>query len=571
MPSKTKLTNHYRYIFVSGGVMSSLGKGIVAASVATLLQQSGFKVVPIKFENYLNVDAGTINPIEHGDPFLCADGTEADMDLGSYERFLQQPVGKDNFVTMGRIYYEVINKERQFGYKGEDVEAIPHIVEHIIHKIQTALSTQNGQIAVIELGGTVGEYQNVLYYEANRLLKFKHPNQVIHIHVSYIPIPPHVGEPKTKPVQLSVKFLNSMGIQPDFLVARSPLALDDRRRQRLAMFCNVYPDHIINSPDVKYVYELPLIFAQQNFHTKILKQLNLKPVAVNLSSWQKLKKQINKSQTKPKTTLKIGIVGKYFQTGKFHLADAYAALIEAIRHAQWAKNYKVNLDFIPSPDLEKMSLDQIKSRLSHLDGIIVPIGWGKRGAEGKITAIKFARRNKIPFLGLCYGMQLAVVEFARHVAGLKQADTTENQPDTPHPVIHLIPAQRKILAKRAYGGTMRLGEWLCQLKPGTLVTKIYQKYQGEFIDPKKLIISERHRHRYEFNDDYADILTRHGLIISGRSLEEGLVEMIELPPRLHPFFVATQGHPEYKSNPFKPHPLFLAFLDAAARFKLDQK
>ena len=566
MPSKTTNQSNYRYIFVSGGVMSSLGKGIVAASVATLLKQAGFKVVPIKFENYLNVDAGTINPIEHGDPFLCADGTEADMDLGSYERFLQQPVGKDNFVTMGRIYYEVINKERQFGYKGEDVEAIPHIVEHIIHKIHTALSAQNGQIAVIELGGTVGEYQNVLYYEANRLLKFRYPNQVIHIHVSYIPIPPHVGEPKTKPAQLSVKFLNSMGIQPDFLIARSPVALDNRRRQRLAMFCNVYPDHIINSPDVKYVYELPLIFAKQNLHTKILKQLHLKNTSIDLSHWKKLNQHINKAQKNPKAILNIGIVGKYFQTGKFHLADAYAALIEAIRHAQWAKNYKVNLHFISSPDLEKLNFQQLHQRLGQLDGIIVPIGWGKRGAEGKITAIQFARQNKIPFLGLCYGMQLAVVEFARHVAHLDNADTTENQPDTPHPVIHLIPKQKRLLEKRAYGGTMRLGEWLCKLKPNTLVTHIYQTYHGEFVDPRKLIISERHRHRYEFNDQYADILTQHGLIISGRSVEEGLVEMIELPRKLHPFFIATQGHPEYKSNPFKPHPLFLAFLDAVYRY-----
>ena len=554
------------YIFISGGMMSSLGKGIVTASVGALLKAYGFKVVPIKFENYLNVDAGTINPIEHGDPFLCADGTEADMDLGSYERFLQQPVGKNNFITMGRIYYEVINKERKFGYQGQDVQAAPHIVEHIISKIDTALDESKAQISVIELGGTVGEFQNVLYYEANRLLKFKYPNRVIHIHVSYVPIPPHIGEPKTKPAQLSVKLLNSMGILPDFLVARSPQPLDQRRRERLSVFCNVSQDKVISSPDVKYIYELPLVFAKQNLGRKILGQLGLKPKhKINLSAWTKLSQKIKQTEIKPKKVLEIGIVGKYFQTGRFHLADAYAALLEALRHGQWHLNYKINFHFIPAPDLEKYSAGKINKELANLDGIVVPIGWGQRGAEGKIKAIKFAREKKIPFLGLCYGMQLAVVEFARNVAGLKGANTTENQADTPYPVIHLIPAQKRILAKRAYGGTMRLGEWLCQLKPGTRVNGFYQKYKGEFIDKKKLIISERHRHRYEFNDDYGSVLEKKGLMIAGRSVEEGLVEMIELSSKKHPFFVATQGHPEYKSTPFKPHPLFLAFLEAAGK------
>ncbi len=557
--------NKKYYIFVSGGVMSSLGKGTVAASVGALLKANGLRVTPIKFENYLNVDAGTINPLEHGDPFLCADGTEADMDLGSYERFLGQEVGRNNFVTMGRIYYEVINKERQFGYQGEDVEAIPYIVDHIIQKIDTALSAENSRIGIIELGGTVGEYQNVLYYEANRLLKFRYPDQVVHLHVSYIPIPPHIGEPKTKPAQLSVKMLNSMGILPDFLISRSPQPLDERRKERLAMFCNVKPERIIDSPDLDSVYKLPLVFKKQHLGEKIINLLGIKAKKkASLVKWQDLAERIDKTASKPKKTLEIGIVGKYFQSGKFHLADAYAALIEAIKHAQWALGYKVNLHFIPSPELEKKSEKEVEKILSPLDGIIVPIGWGKRGAEGKIRAIKFARQNKVPFLGLCYGMQLAVVEFARNVVGLRGANTVENQPDTPHPVIHLIPEQKKILEKRAYGGTMRLGEWLCKLKPNTLAAEVYRKYGGQFINRKELIVSERHRHRYEFNDAYARQLSEAGLIISGRSVAEGLVEIIELSPKQHPFFLATQGHPEYKSTPFKPHPFFLAFLEAAS-------
>ncbi len=561
-----------KYIFVSGGVMSSLGKGTVAASVGALLKAAGLKVTPVKFENYLNVDAGTINPIEHGDPFLCADGTEADMDLGSYERFLGQEVGKRNFVTMGRIYYEVINKERQFGYHGEDVEAIPYIVDHIIEKIDFALDEENSEIGVIELGGTVGEYQNVLYYEANRLLKFRYPEKVIHLHVSYVPIPPHIGEPKTKPAQLSVKMLNSMGILPDFLVVRSPQPLDDRRKDRLAMFCNVKPERIIDSPDLDSVYKLPLIFKKQQLDKKILKLLQKKPrKPIVLDKWKKLAKRIDTSRLKPKKVIEIGIVGKYFQTGRFHLADAYVALIEALHHAEWQLGYQVKLHFISSPDLEKKPFSEVEKLLSSLDGIVVPIGWGVRGAEGKIRAIRIAREKKIPFLGLCYGMQLAVVEFARHVAGLKGANTVENQPDTSYPVIHLIPEQRKILEKRAYGGTMRLGEWLCQVKPNTLAFKVYKKYGGKFIDSQKRIVSERHRHRYEFNDEYAQKLTRAGLVISGRSVEENLVELIELPQDKHPFFLATQGHPEYKSTPFKPHPFFLAFLEAAAKYTSHKK
>ncbi len=564
----TDKDNQTCYIFVSGGVMSGLGKGIVAASIASLIKAYGYKVTPVKFENYLNVDAGTINPIEHGDPFLCADGTEADMDLGSYERFLQQEMGKTNFVTMGRIYYEVIQKERSFGYKGEDVEAIPHVVDHIISKIDQAVEKDGSKIAVIELGGTTGEYQNVLYYEANRLLKYKYPERVIHVHVSYVPIPRHLGEPKTKPVQMSVKMLNSMAIQPDFLVARSPVSLDDRRRQRLSLFCSLNPEHIINNPDVNEVYQLPLIFHKQKFGLKILNQLKLKPVVAKpkLMKWAKLEDKI-KTAKQSRKRLNITIVGKYFATGDFHLTDAYIALIEALKHAKWQLGYDLHLNFIQSTRLEGIKNSRVDQLLSEADGLIVPIGWGSRGVEGKIKAIQYARENKLPFLGLCYGMQLAVVEFARHVAGLAGADTVEKTPDTPHPVIHLMSSQEEVLANQVYGGTMRLGEWLCQLSPESQTTKIYQTYQGMFIDKSKLIISERHRHRYEFNDDYAQILTKHGLVIAGRSVNEGLVEMIELPPETHPFFIATQGHPEYKSTPFKPHPLFLAFLQAGYQNK----
>lgn len=543
--------NSTKYIFVSGGVISGIGKGITTASIAVLLKSQGYKVVPIKFENYLNIDAGTINPIEHGDPFLCEDGTETDMDVGSYEKFLNEDMGKVNFVTMGEIYKTVIERERAFGYNGEDVEAIPHITDEIIKRIKFAAVKKNADIVIIELGGTAGEYQNILYYEASRILALKNPGDVIHVHVSYVPTPAHLGEPKTKPTQLSVRSLNSMGIQPDFIIARSDRFLDERRRARFALFCNMHEDDIISSPDVNSVYEIPLQFKIQDLDKKLVKKLMLPYRTPNLAQWEEL---VNKIRSKKSKVVNIGIVGKYFGTGDYQLRDSYAALFDALEHAAVFNSIELKTHWV---DAEKVD----PTSLVNADGIIVPIGWGIRGAEGMIKTAGFARDKKIPYLGLCYGMQLAAISFARDVLGLKKANTTENDPKTGNPVIHLMSGQKKFMEKRAYGGTMRLGGWEAIVKKGTLTWAIYEKNNG-FINLNRGLTSERHRHRYEFNNKYLALFEKNGMTISARSVKENLVEIIELDRKLHPFYLGTQGHPEYKSRPLQPHPIFIEFLKA---------
>jgi len=543
-----------KYIFISGGVISGIGKGITSASISYLLKSAGYNVVPIKFENYLNIDAGTINPIEHGDPYLCEDGTEADMDIGTYEKFLGQEMGSDNFVTIGKIYKTVIDRERRFEYNGEDVEAIPHITNEIIDRIHATAKHHNADIMVIELGGTAGEYQNVFYYEASRMLTLQKPGDVIHVHVSYVPTPKHLGEPKTKPTQLSVRTLNSMGIQPNFIVARSEKYLDQRRRDRFALFCNVHGDDIISNPDAESVYEIPLILKKQDFDKKILKKLQLPYVEPDLSRFEELVASI---KAKKEKTVEIAIIGKYFGTGDYQLRDSYAALFDALDHASWDQKVKLETHWVDASVVAEVMGDKerIAQVIGKTDGIIVPIGWGERGAEGMIAAANYAHEQKIPYLGLCYGMQLAVVAFARNVVGLKGANTTENEPTTAHPVIHLIAGQKDMLERRAYGGTMRLGSWDALVKKGTMAYEIYGTQDT----------SERHRHRWEFNNDYAGQLEKKGLIISARSKKEGLVEIIELDRAVHPFYMGTQGHPEYKSYPGKPHPIFVAFIKACKK------
>ncbi|HET9946555.1 MAG TPA: CTP synthase [Patescibacteria group bacterium] len=553
--SKSKKT---KYIFVSGGLISGIGKGTTASSIALLLKNSGYNIQPIKFENYLNLDAGTINPIEHGDPFLCEDGTEGDMDIGTYEKFLNEDMGKDNFVTMGRIYQTVIEKERRFEYNGEDVEAIPHITDEITRRIQELAGKTNADIIIIELGGTAGEYQNIFYYEASRIMTLKNPEDVIHIHVSYVPTPAHLGEPKTKPTQLSVRTLNSMGIQPDFIVARSEKFLDQRRRDRFALFCNMREGNIISNPDLKSAYEIPLVLHEQELEKKILKKLGLEVRDADMRAWKKLVKRIEAPKEK---TLEIAIVGKYFGTGDYQLRDSYAALFDAIDHASWENGVAIKTRWVSAQEVEKKGAQMV---IGTPDGIIVPIGWGERGAEGMIAAATYAREKKIPYLGLCYGMQLACVAFARSVIGWKDANTEENDKKTPHKVIHIIPSQKELMERRAYGGTMRLGGWEAIVKKGTQAFEYYKKYGGP-IDSKTGLTSERHRHRYEFNDEFTKEFEKAGLIISARSVVENLAEIVELPKEVHPFYLGTQGHPEYKSRPLHPHPLFIAFLKACAK------
>ena len=557
-----------RYIFVSGGVLSGLGKGVVAASLGNLIQGRGYKVGVIKCENYINIDSGTINPIEHGDPFLCQDGLEADMDLGTYERFLDQEMGHRNFTTMGQIYQAVISRERSFGYHGEDVEAIPHVSDEIIERIKKA--GEANDIIIIELGGTAGEYQNMLYYEACRIMKVQMPGRVLNVHVSYVPLPKHIGEPKTMPTQMSMRTVMSMGIIPEFLVLRSEANLDKRRRYLLGLKTSVLGDNVIMAPDLDSIYELPILFAKQEFDKKILKFFNLHYNKPALGEWAKLVRTI---KSEKKKAVEIVIAGKYISTGDYELLDSYASLIEAVKHACWHLRVKLNLRFVNTEDVERDGAKIIKKP----DGIIVPIGWGARGAEGKILAIQYAREKKIPYLGLCYGMQLACVEFARHVVGLKEASSEEINPETPDAIIHSIPMDSKYQVIKGDGVSMRLGAYDCYLKENTLAGFIYLKHnKGEVLSenqktkekikaPGNIRISERHRHRYEFNNTYRQILEDKGMIISGTSPDDFFVEMIELPKAMHPFFIGTQRHPEYKSRPLQPHPLFVEFIKASLK------
>ncbi len=535
-----------KYIFVSGGVISGIGKGVATASIALILKSAGFKVAPLKIDPYLNVDAGTMNPIHHGEVFVLDDGSETDQDLGNYERFLDEPLNKTNYATSGQVYLSVIQRERSLGYDGDCVEAVPHIPEEIIRRIDEAGKSKKADIAVIEIGGTVGEMQNVFIFEANRMLKLKKPEDVIHIHLSYLPIPPSLGEMKSKPVQMSVKELNSMGIQPDILLARSGVPVDEIRRKKLALFCSVEPEDIISAPDVRNIYEVPVNYEDGGLSGRILQKLRLKRKNKDLKEWRKFESKVS-SADKP---LKIGIVGKYFSTGDFTLADSYISVIEALKHAAFTQGYKPEIAWIDSGKLLK-DIDQLRD----YQGIIVPGGFGSRDIEGKIEAIRFCRVNKIPYFGLCYGMQLAVVEYARNVLRMAEANTTEIDPKTKYPVIHIMSDQQKKLLEKDYGGTMRLGAWECKLKPGSLVRKLYGK-------PK---ISERHRHRYEFNNEFLKQFNKE-LYVSGTSPDGKLVEIVEMKD--HPFFVGTQFHPELKSRPLDPHPLFMGFIKAASKIIL---
>ncbi|MCL5795861.1 MAG: CTP synthase [Patescibacteria group bacterium] len=548
-----------KYIFISGGVMSALGKGITAASVSMLLKKHGYTVCPIKCENNLNVDFGTINPIEHGDPFLCFDGLEADVDLGNYERFLNQPVGRDNFMTMGQLYQTVIGNERQMKYEGEDVEPIPHVVNEIIRRYKEAGKKTNADFVVIELGGTVGEYENNngLYYEAARILALSEP--VAHIHVTYVPVPPHINEPKTKPAQFGLKNLMSMGIFANFIVIRSELPTDSQRKYKLALKFNIDPRDIFSNENLDCIYQVPIHLHNQELDNRLLKFFHLKAKGkIDLSDWQEY---VAKIRQKNKKKVSIAIVGKYFSTGDSAMTDSYYALMEAIKHAGVYNKVDINLILINSDKEE----NQVEKRLKDAQGIIVPIGWGNRGVEGKIKAIKYAREHKIPYLGLCYGMQLTAVEFARNVAGLKGAATEEVNPQARYKIIHSIPFNKKYQTIKGVGTSMRLGSFDCVIKKNTLVEKIYNKYDV-WTNPAKRIVSERHRHRFEFNNQYRTILEKSGLVISGVSPDNFFVEMIELPSKTHPFFIATQGHPEYKSRPLAPHPIFAEFIKAAKDF-----
>jgi CTP synthase len=534
-----------KYIFVAGGVMSGIGKGIAVSSIGRILKSKGFKPTAIKIDPYINVDAGTMNPVEHGEVFVTDDGIECDQDVGNYERFLDENIYTDNYMTTGRVYQAVINRERNLEYKGRCVEVVPDIPNEVISRIKRAGRKTKSDFVLVEIGGTVGEYQNMLFLEAARMMKLSHPKDVLFILVSYLPIPSKIGEMKTKPTQYAVRTLNSAGIQPDIILARSAVPLDEVRKRKISVFCNVIPQNVISAPDIETIYEVPLNFEKENLGNQILKKLNLRAKKKkDLKDWENLVKVIKNS----KEEVKIGIVGKYFETGKFTLMDSYISVIEAVKHASYFLNKKPKIFWLSAEEFERNPVKLIE--LKNYNGIIVPGGFGNRGIEGKIKATQYCRENKIPFLGLCLGMQLAVIEFARNICGIKNASSTEFSKQK-EPVIDVMPEQKALLKEKRYGGTMRLGAYNCKIKPGTISAKAY----------KNSFISERHRHRYELNNDYKDILEKNGLIIAGINPEKDLVEIIEI--KNHPFFVATQFHPEFKSRPLRPHPLFREFIKAA--------
>lgn len=538
-----------KVIFVSGGVISGIGKGIATSSIALLLKSRGYSVTTIKADPYLNVDAGTLNPIEHGEVFVLDDGMECDQDLGNYERFLDQSLNKTNYMTTGQVFKSIIDKERALGYEGKTVEFFQHPPEEIIKRIEKCARTNRAQIVVFEVGGTVGEYQNLLFLEANRLMKLKNPRDILHVHLTYLPIPTSIGEMKSKPAQMSIHQLAQAGILPDFVLARSQVAVDEKRKEKIAIACGLNPDDIISAPDVESIYQVPLNFENQHLSDKILKKLNIKPKTSDLKDW---KVMVNGILTAPKTA-KIAFVGKYFATGDFTLSDAYLSVIESVRHAAPRFGIKPKLLWIDSADIEKEG----PKMLASYDGIIVPGGYGSRAVEGIIEAIKFARENKIPYFGLCFGMQLAAVEFTRNVLGYKDANTTEINPKTKHPVIDVMKDQKDLVKYHNLGGTQRLGAWDWKSKPGTKFSRAYGKTAG----------SERHRHRYEFNNKYRKPLEEKGMQVVATTKDGNLVEALELKD--HPFFVGVQFHPELKSRPLHPHPLYLAFMEAVAKGKKD--
>lgn len=557
-----------KFIFVSGGVISGVGKGITASTIATLLQARGYTVAPVKCDAYLNVDAGTIRPQEHGEVFVTDDGVETDQDLGNYERFIHDDLSKANYITNGQLFQTVIQRERNFEYKGEDVEVAIHIPEEIIRRLEQAAKIKKADFVICEIGGTVGEYQNILFVEANRIMKYRDGRKTAHVHVAYLPTPPSIGEMKSKPVQNSVKQLVASGIQPDFIVARAEDAIDDRRKQTLAWTTNIPIQNIISAPNVSSIYQVPVNFEKEKFADRLLEKFSLPAKKSKLNNWSGLVKTINNVK-KQESALEIAVVGKYFDTGSYQLSDVYVSVIEALKHASWANKRKINLNWISSNKIEKLGA---KAVLKDYDGICVPGGFGSRGIDGILETIKYARQYKIPYLGLCYGMQLAITEFARNVAKLKSAHTTEVEPNTKHPVIHIMPEQEKKLLNQEYGATMRLGAWDCALVKGTKTESIYRKHKWETKKTKlpknstfSMIISERHRHRFEFNNKYKAQLVKAGLVISGTTPDGKLVEIIELKD--HPFFVGTQFHPEFKSRPFTPHPLFVEFVTAVKNTK----
>jgi CTP synthase len=539
------MTSTTKYIFVTGGVTSSLGKGIIAASLAKLLQAQGYRVTIQKLDPYINVDPGTLNPYEHGECYVTNDGAETDLDLGHYERFLNVPTTQANNVTTGRIYQSVIDKERRGEFLGKTVQVIPHITDEIKERIQILGNSGDYDIVLTEIGGTVGDIESLPYIEAVRQLKWDlGEHNAIVIHLTLIPYLSAAGELKTKPTQHSVKTLMESGVQADILVCRTEHEISDAIRNKLARFCNVKKEAVIQSIDASTIYDVPNMMLSEGLDKVVLKQLGLQSSTPDLTNWNKFLSR----HKKPKNEITIGLIGKYVE-----LQDSYKSILESFIHAGAANEVKVNVESIHS---EYLNIDNVKIKLSHLDGVLVAPGFGERGIEGKIAAVKYVREHNIPFLGICLGMQMAVIEYARNVLGLKDANSTEMNLKTLHSVISLMEDQKAITNK---GGTMRLGAWSCELEEDSIVAKVYGNRT----------IKERHRHRYEYNNQYKEQLEIAGMKATGLNPETGLVEIIEIPKLS--WFVGVQYHPEYKSTVSSPHPLFVAFVKAALKYSITKK
>ncbi|RUM58242.1 MAG: CTP synthetase [Persephonella sp.] len=533
-----------KFIFITGGVLSSLGKGVTSASIGTLLEKMGYKITFLKLDPYLNIDPGTMNPYQHGEVYVTEDGGETDLDLGHYERFTNVVLSKKNNMTAGKLYFRLLEKERKGEFLGATVQVVPHFTNEIIKSIEDVVS-DNVDIALIEIGGTVGDMESLSFLEAIRQLALRIGKEnALFIHLTYVPYVKVAGELKTKPSQHSVRELRAIGIQPDILICRAEKPLPTGIKKKLALFTNVDENSVFSAPDIDTIYRLPLYLKKENLDKVIAKYLNIEYREPDLKDWESIVESLSSLEDK----VNIAIVGKYIE-----LKDAYKSIIEAFTHSQIVNKVKVNLKWINSDELTE---DNIGEKLGDVDGILVPGGFGERGIEGKILTAKFARENNIPYFGICLGMQVAVIEFARNVAGLKNANSTEFNEYTPHPVIDLMPEQKNIDKK---GGTMRLGAYRCILKEETKVREIY----GEPV------IYERHRHRYEFNPKYRPILEEKGLVVSGIYEEKNLAEIIELPN--HRWFVACQFHPEFKSKPLNPHPLFVDFVKATINYKKEKK
>jgi CTP synthase len=561
--NKLQKSKKTKYVFVVGGVLSGVGKGVTTSTLALLCKSSGLNVTAIKIDPYINVDAGTMNPTEHGEVFVLGDGDECDQDMGNYERFLGVNLSRTNYMTTGRVYKSVIENERAMKYGGRCVQVVPDVPNEVIERIERAGIQSGADIVFVEIGGTIGEYENILFLEAVRMMKNKYEKDVVVVMVSYIPNPASIGEMKTKPTQHAVREINGVGIQPDIIIARSDIRLDEKRRDKIAQFCNIKKECVFSAPDVKSIYEIPNNFKNEKVHEVLLEKVGLKKesdkIKTDLSKWSKFFSILNNKEEaqedKKIKKVKVAIVGKYFESGEGSLSDSYLSVIEAIKYSSCELGVLPIIEWLSAEDFEKGKVKLEK--LKEYDAVIVPGGFGARGVEGKIMVIEYVRENKIPFLGICYGMQLAVIETMRHVAGHKDADTTEVNHNTKCPVITILHDQKIKMKNNDYGNSMRLGNYESVVNKNTIAYSLY----------KKSSITERHRHRYEVDPKYHQEIVRAGMTISSTSPDGSLAEIVELPVSTHPYFIACQFHPEFLARPLSPHPLFTGLIRAVINYK----